>query len=74
MMVVHMEEKFGVQQMKNEIDISIKKSIQRCEALLAMVPLSLQSFTPGGQCFLLSFYLSLLLYVLSFLNFFFHSY
>jgi hypothetical protein len=69
-----MEEKFGVQQMKNEIDISIKKSIQRCEALLAMVPLSLQSFTPGGQCFLLSFYLSLLLYVLSFLNFFFHSY
>jgi hypothetical protein len=69
-----MEEKFGVQQMKNEIDISIKKSIQRCEALLAMVPLSLQSFTPGGQCFLLSFYLSLLLYVLSFLKFFFHSY
>lgn len=73
-MVVHMEEKFSVQQMKNEIDIGIEKSIQRCEALLAMVPLSLQSFTPGGQCFLLSFCLSLLLSMLSFLNFFFHSY
>ncbi len=66
-MVVCMEEKFGVQQMKNEIDIGIEKSIQRCEALLAMVPLSLQSFTPGGQCFLLSFCLSLLLSMLSFL-------
>jgi hypothetical protein len=73
-MVVHMEEKFGVQQMKNEIDIGIKKSIQRCEALLAMVPLSLQSFTPGDRCSLLSFCLSLLLSMLSFLTFSFHSY
>jgi hypothetical protein len=74
MMVVHMEEKFSVQQMKNEIDIGIEKSIQRCEALLAMVPLSLQSFTPGGQCFLLSFCLSILLSMLSFLKFCLHSY
>jgi hypothetical protein len=73
-MVVHMEEKFSVQQMKNEIDIGIEKSIQRCEALLAMVPLSLQSFTPGGQCFLLSFCLSILLSMLSFLKFCLHSY
>jgi hypothetical protein len=73
-MVVHMEENFGVQQTKNEIDIGIEKSIQRCEALLAMVPLSLQSFTPGGQCSLLSFCLSLLLSMLSFLKFCFHSY
>jgi hypothetical protein len=69
-----MEGKFGVQQMKNEIDIGIENSIQRCEALLAMVPLSLQSFTPGGQCFLLSFCLSLSLFMLSFLKKKNHSY
>lgn len=50
------EEDVGEKDSKSELDLGIEESIRRCEALLAMVPLSLQSIIADGVSFFPSYF------------------